>query len=178
MSALIPVISDWIIPLVIIGILTYGLTKNVNVFEAFIEGASDGINVILDILPTLVGLLVAVALLRTSGALGGICHLLKPLISWTNFPIEVVPIALMRSFSSSAALGLALDAFKTYGPDSFIGRLISIMFGCTETIFYTMSVYFMTAKIKKTRYTLAGAIFSTLVGIIIAYYLTVSVFGT
>lgn len=174
---IIVMLSDWIIPVVIFGIVIYGLLKNINVYETFIEGATDGIKVILDILPTLVGLMMAVAMLRTSGALNGICMLFKPLISWTNFPVEVVPIALMRTFSSSAATGLVLDAFKTYGPDSFIGRLVSIMFGCTETIFYTMSVYFMAIKVKKSRYTLAGTLLASFIGIIAAYYLALFVFG-
>ena len=170
-------LSDWMIPIIILGIVLYGLFKNVNVYEAFIEGASDGLKVVVDILPTLIGLMMAVGMLRCSGALDGISSLLKPLISWSSFPSEVIPIALMRAFSSSAATGLILDVFKTYGPDSFIGRLVSIMFGCTETIFYTLSVYFMSVKIKETRYTLWGALLATFVGIVASYYLALSIFG-
>lgn len=170
-------ISDWMIPSIMIGIIIYGLLKNVNAYEAFIEGATDGLKVVVDILPTLVGLMIAVGMLRASGALTGISKLFAPLISWSNFPPEIIPVALMRTFSSSAATGLIIDLFKTYGPDSFMGRLVSIMFGCTETIFYTMSIYFMTVKVKKSRYTLAGALFSSLVGIIVAYLLTVRFFG-
>ncbi|WP_069998950.1 spore maturation protein [Cellulosilyticum sp. I15G10I2] len=170
-------LSDWIIPIIIAGIVIYGLLKNVNVYEAFIEGAADGLKVVIDILPTLIGLMMAVGMLRSSGALGGISNLIKPLIGWSNFPSEVVPIALMRTFSSSAATGLILDTFKTYGPDSFIGRLVSVMFGCTETIFYTLSVYFMAVKIKNTRYTLAGALLATFAGIIASYYLALWIFG-
>lgn len=170
-------ISDFIVPIIIFSIVIYGLIKNVNVYEAFVEGASEGLKVIVSILPTLIGLMMAVGMLRTSGALDGIVRLIKPLISFSNFPSEVIPVALMRTVSSSAATGLVLDIFKTYGPDSFIGRLTSIMFGCTETIFYTMSVYFMTVKIKKTRYTLVGALLATLVGIIVSYLLTTAIFG-
>lgn len=170
-------VSDWIMPIIIIGIIIYGLLKNVNVYEAFIEGASSGIKVVLDILPTLVGLMVAVGMLRSSGALDGICTLIKPLISWSHFPVESIPTILMRTFSSSAATGLMLDIYKNFGPDSFIGRYISIMFGCTETVFYTMSVYFMSIKIKNSRYTLAGSLLATFAGVIIAYYLTVFTFG-
>ena len=170
-------ISDWMITSIMIGIIIYGLLKNVNAYEAFIEGATDGLKVVVDILPTLVGLMIAVGMLRASGALTGISKLFAPLISWSNFPPEIIPVALMRTFSSSAATGLIIDLFKTYGPDSFMGRLVSIMFGCTETIFYTMSIYFMTVKVKKSRYTLAGALFSSLVGIIVAYLLTVRFFG-
>lgn len=170
-------ISDWIIPSIMIGIIIYGLLHKINVFEAFIEGAADGLKVVVDILPTLIGLLVAVGMLRTSGALDGIARLIAPLISWSNFPPQLIPVILMRSFSSSAAIGLIIDLFKIYGPDSFIGRVVSIMFGCTETIFYTMSVYFMIIKVKKSRYTLPGAALSMLSGVIAAYFLTLLFFG-
>ena len=171
------VISSIMIPLVMIGIVSYGLLQGVNVYDAFADGAKDGLVVVVKLLPTLIGLMMAVGMLRTSGALDGITRIIAPLISWTKFPQEVIPIAMMRSVSSAASVGLVLDAFKTYGPDSFIGRLISIMFGCTETIFYTMSVYFMTIKIKKMRYTLTGALIANLSGIIMSYYLTMWIFG-
>lgn len=170
-------ISSIMIPLVIFAIITYGLLKGVNVYEAFAEGAKDGLKVVVKILPTLIGLMMAVGMLRTSGGLDGLSLLIKPLLSWTKFPQEVIPIAMMRSVSSAASVGLILDAFKSYGPDSFIGRLISIMFGCTETVFYTMSVYFMSINIKKMRYTLRGALITNLSGIIASYYLTLWIFG-
>lgn len=170
-------LSDWIIPIVMVGIIVYGLLHNVNVFESFIEGALDGLKVVVDILPTLIGLLIAVGMLRASGALTGLSKLIAPLLSASSFPPTLIPVVLMRSFSSSAALGLMVDLFKTYGPDSFTGRLVSILFGSTETIFYTMSVYFMTIKVRKSRYTLAGAIIASLSGVIAAYYLTIKFFG-
>ncbi|MEG0013882.1 MAG: spore maturation protein [Cellulosilyticaceae bacterium] len=170
-------LSDFLVPTVIIAIVTYGLLKKVNVYESFIDGATEGLKVVVNILPTLIGLMMAVGMLRTSGALNGIVTLLSPLINLTHFPAEVVPIAMMRTVSSSASTGLILDIFQTYGPDSFLGRLVSIMFGCTETIFYTMSVYFMTIKVKKTRYTVVGCLLATLVGIIASYFLTMYIFG-
>ena len=169
--------SDWFIPMIILGIIVYGLLKEVNVFEAFIEGAKDGLKVVVDILPTLIGLLVAVGMLRSSGAMGALATSFSPLLSFTKYPCEVIPTLLLHTFSSSAATGLMIDLFKTYGPDSFIGRLISVTFGCTETIFYTLSVYFMTIKVKKSRYTLTGSLIATLTGIIAAYYLTLKFFG-
>lgn len=169
--------SDWMIPLIMVSIIVYGLLKNVNVYDAFVEGAAEGVKVVLDILPTLVGLMVAVAMLRSSGALAGISKLFSPLIKPLGFPSEAVPLALMRTFSSSAATGLLIDIFKNYGPDSFLGRLTSIMFGCTETIFYTMSVYYMTIRVKKSHYTLSGALLATLAGIAVSYYLTLKIFG-
>lgn len=168
--------SDGIIILIMFSIVLYGLFKKVNVFEAFIEGAGEGLKVVVTILPTLIGLMMAVGMLRTSGALDGIVRLVKPFLSFTQFPTEVIPVALMRAFSSSASTSLILDLFKIHGPDSFIGRLVSIMFGCTESIFYTMSVYFMSVKIKKTRYTLTGALLATFTGITAAYLLTCYLF--
>lgn len=170
-------VSDLLVPAVMFFIVVYGLLHKVDVFQSFIEGAKEAVNVVVDLLPTLVALMLGVAMLRTSGALDGMVRLLSPLVSFSNFPKEVIPIALMRTVSSSASTGLILDIFKTYGPDSFMGRLVSIMFGCTETVFYTMSVYFMTIKVKNTRYTVIGALLASLVGIICAYLLTVSLFG-
>lgn len=169
-------ISDFLVPTVMLLIILYGLFKKVNVYEAFVEGALEGLKVVVTILPTLIGLMMAVGMLRTSGALNGIVVLIKPFLNFTHFPSEVIPVALMRTFSSSASTSLILDLFKNYGPDSFIGRLVSIMFGCTESIFYTMSVYFMAIKIKKTRYTLAGALLATFSGITAAYLLTCYLF--
>jgi spore maturation protein B len=171
------IVSDFMIPTIMILIVFYGLIKRVNIYEAFVEGATDGLKVVFSILPTLVALMMAVGMLRTSGALDGIVRLIYPFIKMTGFPSEVVPIALMRTVSSSASTGLILDIFKTYGPDSFLGRLVSVMFGCTETIFYTMSVYFMTIKVKNSRYTLAGSLLATFVGIAASYLLCVYLFS-
>ncbi len=170
-------VSDWIIPIIMVGIIIYGMLKGVNVFEAFTEGATDGLKIVVELMPTLIGLLVGVGMLRVSGALTALANLIAPLLSFSHFPSVLIPNALLHTFSSSASTGLMIDIFKTYGPDSFTGRLISIMSGCTETIFYTMSVYLMTIKIKKSRYTLAGSLIATLTGIIAAYLLTIKFFG-
>lgn len=170
-------LSDFLVPTVMFLIVVYGLIHKVDVFQSFVDGAKEGINVVLSILPTLVALMLGIAMLRTSGALDGLVRLLSTLVSFSNFPTEVIPVALMRTVSSSASTGLILDIFKNYGPDSFIGRLVSIMFGCTESIFYTMSVYFMSIKIKNSRYTVVGALLASLVGITMSYLLTVYLFG-
>ena len=170
-------LSDFLVPTVMFLIVVYGLIHKVDVFQSFVDGAKEGINVVLSILPTLVALMLGIAMLRTSGALDALVRLLSPLVSFSNFPTEVIPVALMRTVSSSASTGLILDIFKNYGPDSFIGRLVSIMFGCTESIFYTMSVYFMSIKIKNSRYTVVGALLASLVGITMSYLLTVYLFG-
>ncbi len=158
-------ISDFIIPFVIFYIVGFGLLMKVPVFHEFTKGAEDGFKVVLNIMPTLVGLMVAIGILRASGTLNMLSNVIKPVTDLLHFPSELVPLVTVKLFSSSAATSLVLDIFKEYGPDSYFGRLTSIIMSCTETVFYTMSVYFMTAGVKKTRYTLVGALFTTLVGV-------------
>ncbi len=157
--------------MVIFYIVAYGIINKQNVYEEFIKGAKDGFHTVIDIMPTLVGLMVAVGVLRASGFLGFIGKLFKGVTDMIGFPSELVPLIFIKMFSSSAATGLVLDIFKTYGPDSYIGMITSIMMSCTETIFYTMSVYYMAAKVTKTKYTLPGALISTLVGVVLSVIL-------
>lgn len=164
-------LSTFIIPLVIFIIVGYGLLMGKNVYEIFVKGAAEGFRTVITIMPTLVGLMVAVGILRASGFLDLLSGILGKGISGMGFPPELVPLSIVRMFSSSAATGLALDIFKEYGPDSRIGLITSVMMSCTETIFYTMSVYFMTAKVKKTRYTLSGALLATFAGIAASIFL-------
>lgn len=170
-------ISQMLMPLTVLAVITYGFLQNVNIYASFVEGAKEGLQTVVGILPTLVGLMCAVEVLRGSGALEALCRLIKPLVSITGFPVEVVPLALMKAVSSSGATGLLLDIYKVFGTDSFTGRLASVMMGSTETIFYTMSVYFMSVGIKKTRYTLQGALIANLAGIVCAYAVVLWVFG-
>ena len=157
-------ISDIIIPVLLFYIVGYGLISKVKVYEAFLTGAREGRKVVVDIMPTLVGLLVAVGVLRASGFLECLSGLLAPLAEPAGIPAAVVPVILVKLFSGSAATGLVLDVFRTYGPDSYTGMLVSILMSCTETCFYTMSMYYLAAKVTKTRYTLKGALLSTLAG--------------
>lgn len=170
-------ISNLIIPVTVLLIVLYGYTKKVDVYDTFIDGAKEGIFTVFNILPTLIGLMVSVKVLRASGALDILVEILKPIFSFVGFPAEIIPLSIMRLISSSASMGLLTDLFKIYGPDSFIGRTASIMMSCTETVFYTMSVYFMSVNIKKTRYTLTGALISNVVGVIAAFLLTLVIFG-
>lgn len=159
-------ISNIMIPLLIFYIIAYGIAAKVEVYEDFIKGARDGLRTVVNIMPTLIGLMVAVGVLRASGFLDFIGGLFGQVTERIGFPGELVPLSLIKMFSSSAATGLVLDIFKEHGTDSRIGLITSLMMSCTETIFYTMSVYFMAAKVSKTRYTLTGALLSTLVGTI------------
>lgn len=158
-------VSDAIIPIFIVVILCHGLLRKENVYEDFLEGAKDGFQTVISILPTLIGLMCGVGVLRASGLLTDLAEFLGKIMPEQVFPSVLLPAALVKMFSSSAATGLILDIFKEYGPDSLYGKTASLMGSCTETIFYTMSVYFMSVKVNKTRWTLPGALFSTIVGI-------------
>lgn len=164
-------LTDFIVPFIIISIVTYGVLMKVNVYDEFIKGARSGFLTVIKIMPTLVGLMAGVGILRASGFLDFLAGGLSHITAYLGFPGQLVPLAIVRMFSSSAATGLVLDIFKEYGTDSRIGLIASIMMSCTETIFYTMSVYFMTAKVKKTRYTLTGALIATGAGIAASVWL-------
>ena len=164
-------VSDIIIPLIIFFIVGYGMVSGVKVYETFLKGAKEGLRVVVDIMPTLVGLMMAVGILRVSGFFELLGVLLGGVTEKIGLPAEMVPLLVVKMFSSSAATGLVLDIFKTSGPDSYVGILTSILMSCTETIFYTMSVYFLAAKVTKTRFTLKGAIFSMLVGTVVSVIL-------
>ena len=158
-------ISDFIVPFLILAIIAYGILQEVNVYDTFIIGARNGFLTVIKIMPTLIGLMVAVGILRASGFLDFISRIIGHFTTRIGFPGELVPLTIVKMFSSSAATGLLLDTYKEYGTDSWLGLTASISMACTETIFYTMSVYFMTAKVSKTRYTLTGALISTLAGL-------------
>lgn len=158
-------LSNIIIPAVIFYIVATGLAQKQDVYSDFIKGAKDGFVTVVKIAPTLVGLMVAVGILRASGFLEFTGRVFAGITGGIGVPAPVVPVIIVKLFSSSAATGLVLDIFKEYGTDSYIGLVTSIMMGSTETVFYTMSVYFLAAKVTKTGYTLAGALFATLTGI-------------
>ncbi len=159
-------LSDTIIPLLIFYITVTGLTQKQNIYEEFVHGAESGFRTVIKIMPTLVGLMVAVGILRASGLLEAVSSLIGNVIGGSLVPAEIIPVFVVRLFSNSAATGLALDIFKKCGADSVPGYMASILMSSTETVFYTMSVYFMSVKIKKTRWTLPGALIATTAGMI------------
>lgn len=159
-------LSDTIIPLLIFYIIGTGLLQKQNIYEEFIHGAEDGFRTVIKIMPTLIGLMVAVGILRASGLLDAVSSVFGNLIGNRFIPGEIIPVFIVRLFSNSAATGLVLDIFKKYGTDSLLGCICSIMMSSTETVFYTMSVYFMSVKIKKTRWTLSGAMLAAMAGAI------------
>ena len=157
-------------------IVVFGSLQKVKIYETFLEGAKEGLKTVVDILPTLIGLIVAVEIMRAGGWLELLTEFLRPVAEIIHFPVELAPLSLVRLVSSSAATGLLMDLFAVYGPDSFIGRSASVMMSCTETVLYTMSLYFLSVGIRKTRYTLPCALLANLVGVVAAVWLVRLVF--
>jgi len=160
-------ISNMLIPALIFYIVAMGLSQKKDIYNSFTRGAKDGMRTVMNIVPTLIGLMIAVGVLRASGFLEFAGDMIGRVIVLfdDDFPNELVSLFVVKLFSASAATGLALDIFKEYGTDSFAGLTTSLALASTETVFYTMSVYFMATKVTKTRWTLTGALLSTASGL-------------
>lgn len=170
-------VSNFVIPITVFVIVIFGSLKHINLYEAFLEGAKEGLRTVVGVLPTLIGLMVAVEVLKSGGLLEILTALLRPLEEGFGLPAELVPLTLVRLVSSSAAIGFLTDIFADFGPDSFLGRVASVMMCCTETVFYTMSLYFLSVKITKTRHTLFCALIANFSGVLAALFLVSHVFG-
>lgn len=157
-------LSQSITPLLIFYNLGFALLSGRPVMDDFLEGAKEGMRTVAGILPTLVGLMTAVAVWRSSGFLDFLCSILAKPAELLHIPVQIMPVALVRLVSNSAAVSLVLDLFKEYGPDSPLGLVASLLMSSTETVLYCISVYFGAAKIRKIRYTLAGGLLATAAG--------------
>ena len=158
-------LSEAMVPLMIFYIVGFGLLSGRPVLDDFIDGAKDGMTTVAGILPTLVGLLVSVGVLRASGFLDFLGELLQMPAALLHIPPQIVPVVLVRLVSNSAATGLVLDIFKEYGTDSSLGLIASVLMSSTETVLYCLSVYFGSVGITRTRYTLAGGLIATAAGV-------------
>ncbi len=165
------VLSAAVMPAVILIILGFGLYRRVDVFNAFLAGAQSGLKTLFGILPALVGLIVAITMFRTSGALAWITGLLSPLTTLLHIPPEIMPLALLRPVSGSGALAIVNDLLASAGPDSLVGRIASVVMGSTETTFYTLAVYYGAAHIHKTRHTVPAALLADLTGLLAGVYI-------
>ena len=168
MTNLLNLISLWALPIIIIGILTFGLIKKVPVYEVFTEGAKDGFQVAVKIIPYLVAIIVGISMLRASGAIEMVANLLAPILNTCNVPADTLPLMLVRSLSGSGALGIFSDIANNLGPDSYATKLAAVMLGSSETTFYVLAVYFGAVGITKIRYALIVGLLADLVGIIAA----------
>ena len=168
---------DLLVPGIIAGVSCYGMVKGVDVYDALLQGAAKGLEILWRILPALVTLLTVTAMLRASGALDLAAELLSPLLGFLGIPPETMGLMLVRPISGSAALGVGSELITTYGPDSLIGRTAAVMLGSTETTFYTIAVYFGAAGIRKTRYAVPAALCADLAGFFFAALTVRLLFG-
>lgn len=166
------------IPILIGFILVFGTFKRVPTYESFVEGGKEGIKIAISIIPFLVGMLVAISVFRASGALEMLMDWIRPATNWLGIPAEIVPLALIRPISGTAALGMTSDLIAVHGPDSFIGRLVSVLQGSTDTTFYVLTVYFGAVGVKKMSDALKVGLLADLVGIIASIAIVALIFGT
>ncbi len=160
------------VPLILAFVTAYALTKDENVFDGMAAGAKDGLKTVLSILPALIVLLPAVAMLRASGAVDALTAFLSPFLTRLGIPAETVPLMLIRPLSGSGALAVGSDVMKAAGADSLTGRTAAVMLGSTETTFYVVAVYFGAANIKNTRHAIPAALIADLAGFLAAAYFT------
>ncbi len=164
-------ISLWAIPVMLVGIPLVGMIRRVKVYDVFVEGAKEGFDVAVKIIPFLVGILVAIGMFRGSGAMDLLTAGLRPIMAATGFPSELVPLAILRTLTGSGSLAFTTDLIKTHGPDSMIGRMAATMYGSSETTFYVLAVYFGAVSVKRTRHAVPAA----LIGDVVAAIATVAV---
>jgi len=177
LSALVNVLSILAIPLLVMAILIFGLAKKVKLYETFVEGAKEGFQVGVRIIPYLVAMLVAIGIFRTSGAMDIFSYLVSPLTDWIGMPSETMPMALIRPLSGSGALGVMSETIKVHGPDSLIGRMVSVMMGSHETTFYVLALYFGSVGITRARQAVPAGIIADLVSILTSIWTVRLVFG-
>ena len=169
--------NHYILPLIVLFFLVYGLLTGVAVFDVFLQGAKEGLSTAAHILPSLVGLMTAVGVFKASGALDLLSHGLKPVAQLLGLPAEVMPLALLRPISGSGGMAVFRDLLQNHGPDSFVGRVTSVMMGSTETTFYTIAVYYGAIGVRKTKHTLPAALSADLAGFVFSSLAVIWLFG-
>ncbi len=176
-KGIIQIISTVAIPFLILFFIGFGAIKKVNVYTEFVEGAKEGFNIAIRIIPYLVAMLVAIGIFRAGGAMDLLIYILKPVTDFIGMPAEALPMALMRPLSGSGSLGIMAEIISTHGPDSFIGIMVSTFYGSTETTFYVLAVYFGAVNIKNTRHALPAGLLADIAGILGAVFIVRLLFG-
>jgi spore maturation protein B len=171
------ILSVLAIPLLVVVILLFGVVKKVKLYEAFIEGAKEGFQVGVRIIPYLVAMLIAIGIFRTSGAMEILSSLVSPLTNLIGMPAETLPMALIRPLSGSGALGVMSEIMKAHGPDSLIGRMVAVMMGSGETTFYVLAVYFGSVGISRTRQAVPAGLIADGVSIVLSISIVRFIFG-
>ena len=169
--------SFWMLPALVSGLVLYGWVRRVRVYDSVVEGAKQGFDVALRIIPFLVAILVAIGMFRAAGGIDALVTVLGPVTGLIGMPAEVLPVAVLRPLSGSGSLGVAAEIIQTYGPDSLIGYLASTVYGSTETTFYTLAVYFGAVGIRNTRHTLPACLTADVAGIVAATFIVNLLFG-
>ncbi len=164
------VANTWLMPILAVVIVLYGFCARVKVYESVIEGAREGFDIVVMIIPFLVAILVAVGLFRASGALDAVLAVVAPVTALIGFPVEALPMALLRPLSAGGAMGVMVETMQTHGPDSFVGYLSSVLMGSTETTFYVLAVYYGSVRIRMTRHTVVACLSADLVGALAALF--------
>lgn len=171
------VISNLILPLIVLIVITYGVKKKVDVYDTFTTGAKESFDMIIKLFPTLLAMILGINIFIKSGVLMFLLNQIKPLLNIIKIPIEIVPLALMRPISGSSGIALLNNIFETYGPDNIISKMASIIQGSTDTTLYIITLYFGSIGIKKTKYALKVGLLADLAGIITAIIITKIMFG-
>ena len=174
---LLSLLSYFVLPLILVGFPLYGLYKRVPVYERFVEGAKEGFNVAVRIIPYLVAILFAIAMFRASGAMDFLVGALDPVTGLIGFPGEVIPMAIVRPLTGSGSAAIVVDMINQYGEDSLLVKMAAVMFGSTETTFYVIAVYFGAVNIKRTRHAVAAGLTADFAAMIIAVWTVRLLFG-
>lgn len=169
-------LSKIVIPLFVVLVIMYGFKKKINVYDSFLEGAKEGLYITFNIFPAVIAMVFAINIFLDSNFIYFFLNSFKNIFAYLNIPLEIMPMALLRPVSGTASLAIMNDIFIKFGPDSYLGRLASILQGCTDTTIYVLALYFSSIGIKKIRYSLAVGLFADLVGITVAFLLTMILF--
>ena len=168
--------SKIVIPTFIVFVIFYGFIKKVNIYDTFLEGAKEGLMISFNIFPSIIAMVFAINIFLDSNFVNAVLGVFTPILNLINIPLEIMPMALLRPISGTATLAIMNDIFIKYGPDSYVGRLASVLQGCTDTTIYVLALYFSSIGVKKIRYSLGVGLFADLVGISVAFIITMLFF--
>ncbi len=168
--------SKIVIPIFVLFVVFYGFIKKVNIYDAFLDGAKEGLQISFNIFPSVIAMVFAINIFLDSNFVYEILGIFKPILKLVNIPLDIMPMALLRPISGTATLAIMNDIFINFGPDSYAGRLASVLQGCTDTTIYVLALYFGSIGVKKIRYSLGVGLFADLIGIVVAFLLTALLF--
>ena len=169
--------TAYIIQVIVFAIIVHGMSNKTDVYSCFTEGAKEGMMITADVLPNIIGIMVAVSMIKASGAIELLSNALRPVLEFVGMPADLIPLVLLRPVSGSGAIGIVNDVFKTAGPDSYSGRIASVMMGSTETTFYTIALFYGAANIKNTRHTVRSALAADISGFVLSIIVCRLFFG-